>query len=73
MNQLSAISQGTVGLVASKLQISKKDLKISRLKLVSIHMACNLISNVQSDLKSQIVRSSVGWTDSTVVLHWLNG
>ena len=36
-------------------------------------MACNLISNVQSDLKSQIVRSSVGWTDSTVVSHWLNG
>ena len=47
VNQPSAISQGTVGLVASKLQISKRDLKIPRLKLVSIHMACNLISNVQ--------------------------
>ena len=35
-------------------------------------MACNLISNVKSALKNQNVRSVTGWTDSTVVLYWLN-
>ena len=69
MNQPSAISQG---LVASKSRISKRDLTIPRLELVSIHMACNLISNVKSALKNQNVRSVTGWIDSTVVLYWLN-
>ena len=69
MNQPSAISQG---LVASKSRISKRDLTIPRLELVSTHMACNLISNVKSALKNQNVRSVTGWTDSTVVLCWLN-
>ena len=70
MNQPSVISQG---LVASKSRISKRDLTIPRLELVSTHMACNLISNVKPDLKNQNVRSVTGWTDSTVVLYWLNG
>ena len=35
-------------------------------------MACNLISNVKSALKNQNVRSATGWTDSIVVLYWLN-
>ena len=69
VNQLLAISQG---LVASKSRISKRDLTIPRLELVSIHMACNLISNVKSALKNQNVRSVTGWIDSTVVLYWLN-
>ena len=54
VNQPSAISQG---LVASKSRISKRDLTIPRLELVSTHMACNLISNVRSALKNQNVRS----------------
>ena len=69
VNQLLAISQG---LVASKSRISKRDLTIPRLELVSTHMACNLISNVRSALKNQNVRSVTGWIDSTVVLYWLN-
>ena len=69
VNQLLAISQG---LVASKSRISKRDLAIRRLELVSIHMTCNLISNVKSALKNQNVRSVTGWIDSTVVLYWLN-
>ena len=37
-------------------------------------MACNLIPSVKSALKNQNVTTSVtGWTDSTVVLYWLNG
>ena len=36
-------------------------------------MACNLISKVKSALKNQNVRSTTRWTDSTVVLYWLNG
>ena len=68
VNQPSGISQG---LVASKSQISKTDLKIPRLKLVSTHMACNLISNVQSDLKNQNIRSALGWADSVVMINWL--
>ena len=70
MNQPSAISQG---LVASKSRISKRDLTITRLELVSAHVACNLTLNVKSALKHQNVRSVTGWTDSTVVLYWLNG
>ena len=69
VNQPSAISQG---LVASKSRISKRDLTIPRLELVSTHMACNLISNMKSALKNQNVRSVIDWTDSTVVLYWLN-
>ena len=35
-------------------------------------MTYDLISNVKSVLKNQNVRSVTGWTDTTVVLHWLN-
>ena len=61
------------GLVGSKSRISKRDLAIPRLELVSTHMAFNLISNVKSALKNHNVRPVTGWTDSTVVLYWLNG
>ena len=40
--------------------------------LISIHMACNLRSNVKSASKNQNVRSATGWADSNVVLYWLN-
>ena len=70
VNQPSAISQG---LVTSQLRISKRDLTIPRLELVSNHMTCNLISNMKSALKNQNVRSVTGWTDSVVVLYWLKG
>ena len=69
VNQPPAISKG---LVASKSRISKRDLTIPRLELVSTHMACNLVSNVKSALKYRNVRYVTGWTDSTVVLYWLN-
>ena len=50
VNQPSAIS---IGLVASKLRISKRDLPIPRLELVSTPMACNLVSNIMSALKNE--------------------
>ena len=70
MNQPSAIS---LSLVARKSRISKINLIIPRLELVSTHMACNLIPKVKSALRNQNVRSVTGWTDSTVVLYWLKG
>ena len=54
VNQPSPISQGVV---PSQLQISKRDLTIPRLELVSTHMACTLISNAKSALKNQNIRS----------------
>ena len=54
------------------LVISKKDVTIPRLELVSAHMGSNLVSNVLSALKTENIRSVVGWTDSTVVSCWLN-
>ena len=35
-------------------------------------MGANLVENVKSALESQKVRSVTGWTDSSVVLYWLN-
>ena len=35
-------------------------------------MVSNLIENVKVALKRRNIRSITGWTDSTIVLHWLN-
>ena len=59
-------------LVVNKPRISKKTLTIPWLELVSAHMTSNLIENVKAALKRCNIRSITGWTDSTVVLHWLN-
>ena len=53
------------GLVVSKSRISKKDLTIPRLELVSAHIASNLTENVKAALKRRNIRSVTGWTDST--------
>ena len=34
-------------------------------------MAANLATNIKAALKDLSIRSVIGWTDSTVVLHWL--
>ena len=54
-------------LVVSKSCISKENLTIPRLELVSPHMASNLIKNVKAALKRCNIRSITGWTDSAVV------
>ena len=67
--QPNLVSQG---LVTSKSRISKHNVTVPRLELISTHMGANLVQNVKSELESQNVRSVTGWTDSTVVLYWLN-
>ena len=36
-------------------------------------MAANPATNIKAALKDLNIRSVTGWTDSTVVLHWLRG
>ena len=62
-----------VGLVAAKARLAKQDLTISRLELVSAHMATNLVSNVKKTIDDVSVISVFGWLDSTVALQWLRG
>ena len=69
VNQPSVTNQG---LVVSKSCISEKNLTIPILELVSAHIASNLIENVKAAVKHCNIRSVTGWTDSTVVLYWLN-
>ena len=59
------------GLVTIKLRISKHNMTIPRLELISTNMGANLVQNVKLAL-TQTVRSFAGWADSTVVLYWLN-
>ena len=60
VNQPSIISKG---LLVSKTRLSKNDLTIPRLELVSAHMVSNLVTNVMSALQRENIRSVVGWTD----------
>ena len=68
VSQPSKVNQG---LVASKSRLSKKDITIPRLELIATHMAANLATKIKAALKDLNIRSVTGWTDSTVVLHWL--
>ena len=44
-----------------------------RLEHISAHVAANIVDNVRRALERYVVRSVYGWTDSTVVLHWITG
>ena len=68
VSQPSKVNQG---LVASKSRLSKKDITIPRFDLIATHMAANLATNIKAALENLNIRSATGWTDSTVVLHWL--
>ena len=59
-------------LLTCKSRLSKKDQTIPRLELIATHMSSNLANNIQNALKNQNIRKVTGWTDSTVVLYWLN-
>ena len=41
------------------------------LELVATHMASNLAGNIKTALTNLNIGNVFGWTDSTVVLHWL--
>ena len=68
VRQPSGVSQG---LVAAKARLAKQGLTIPRLELVSVHMAANLVGNVQRALEGFPVTVLQGWLDSTVALHWI--
>ena len=55
--QSSGTSQGSV---AAKSRLSKKNLTIPRLELVTIHMAANLCKNIKDSLQEQPVRKFYG-------------
>ena len=60
-------------LVAEKARLAKRDLTVPRLKLVSAHMATNLVVNVKNALKDLPEPTVYSWLDSTVALHWILG
>ena len=46
---------------------------IPRLKLVAAQTVANLAENIKISLPNDNIREVHGWSDSTVVLHWLQG
>ena len=60
-------------IIASNLWWPKQKLSIPRIELVAAHMVENLADNIKTALTNLTIRNVFGWTDSTVVLHWLVG
>ena len=58
-------------IIASKSRSTKQKLSMPRLELVATHMTVNLAYNIKIALTNRNVRNVFGWTDSTVVFHWL--
>ena len=68
---INQVSGSTTGLFASKSRLAKRDQSTPKLELVGVHMASNITENTKNALKRYPVENYYGWTDSTVVLHWL--
>ena len=66
--QPNEISQG---LITSKSKLTKRNLTIPRLELITSQMFANLSQNIKNALNHQNVRNFYAWSDSTVVLHQL--
>ena len=66
-------SGASVGLIAAKSRLAKKNLTIPRLELVSAYMAANLADNVRIALDGYPVKAVYGWLDSLVALYWIRG
>ena len=60
-------------LIASKSRLAKQNTTIPRLELIASRMASNLAQNLKEALSNYNIHEIFGWTDSTVVLHWLSG
>ncbi len=72
----AVVQQGettTQGLVCSKSRLAKMNLSIPRLELVVAHMAANLVTNVEWAIETTKLSAVNCWSDSTVVLYWING
>ena len=59
-------------ILVSKSRLSRKNLTIPRLELVSCHMVTNLLDNIANTLEQYTITKQA-WTDSTVCLYWLKG
>ena len=51
----------------------EKPYHIPRLELVAAHMAKNLVMNVERAIDTVKVVAVHCWSDSTVILYWING
>ena len=60
----------TQGLVAAKARLSRNT-TIPRLEQTASQMAANLLTNVKKTIVDMEIRTEVGWTDSTIALHWI--
>ena len=67
--QSSSVSQG---LVTSKSRISKHNITILRLKLISTHVRANLVQNVKISIRKSKLEIIQKLDRQPVVLYWLN-
>ncbi|XP_068703886.1 uncharacterized protein [Montipora foliosa] len=66
-------SGASQGLITAKARLAKQGLTISRLELVSGHMAVNLANNVRQALEALPLAADIHcWLDSSVALHWIS-
>ena len=61
------------GLITSKSRLLNKQVTISRLELVAVQIVANLVNNIRNSWQNYNIRKAYGWSDSTIVLHWLQG
>ena len=59
------------GLLGSKSRLSKKGLTMPRLELVASHMTANILQNTREALAGFPIEHVVGWSYSSVALHWI--
>ena len=68
IQQPSAVRQG---LITSKSRLSKKQKTIPRLELVAAQTVANLAEKIRTSPPNHNIRDVHGWSDTTVVLLWL--
>ena len=61
------------GLLGSNSRLSKKGLTMPKLELVASHMTANTLQNTCEALAGFPINRVVGWSDSSVALHWIKG
>ncbi|KAL4702477.1 hypothetical protein ACJJTC_016427, partial [Scirpophaga incertulas] len=75
LRELNADGQVNVHLILAKSKVSplKKKLTTPKLELTAAHLLSQLMTRVSTQLSAHIhIQQHVCWTDSTIVLAWLN-